>query len=103
MDSANGKRKIVRVSSKKGHNENDDQDNNDGDCAGTSEPKCPEVAEVEEEIIDPFTRKRRESLKNDVFDIYGKVRTLQTRQEFLIYIEFEISWGNLCLNLFTKV
>lgn len=32
------------------------------------------AVEIEEDIVDPYTKKRRESLKHFVYDIAGKVR-----------------------------
>lgn len=61
MNSGNScEKQIVRVSSKKW----------DRDNAGE---KKGENFEAEEEVVDPYTKKRRESLKNFVYDIAGKV------------------------------
>ncbi|KAF7275699.1 hypothetical protein GWI33_011357 [Rhynchophorus ferrugineus] len=58
---------IVRVRSLRRHNRHDDPD--DEDAEDTHTP----LALDDEEILDPYTIKRRESVKNSIFDIYVKV------------------------------
>lgn len=65
-------KKIVRVSSKKWERNNvggeNSTENNDRKSVGGKEN-----VEDEEEIVDPYTKKRRESLKTYAYDIAGKV------------------------------
>lgn len=72
MNSENScEKQIVRVSSKKWDRENDEHriERNNIQKNGANN----ENAEAEEEVVDPYTQKRRESLKNFVYDISGKV------------------------------
>uniref|UniRef100_A0A6P7FRQ5 small monomeric GTPase n=1 Tax=Diabrotica virgifera virgifera TaxID=50390 RepID=A0A6P7FRQ5_DIAVI len=74
MSTDNNHRTIVRVSSKK-------------DKSGDDEPSSTSVDKVQkkksivtsvdtEDQVDPYTIKRRESLQNNIYDIYGKVMLL---------------------------
>ncbi|CAH1115002.1 unnamed protein product [Psylliodes chrysocephalus] len=66
MTSESTYRQIVRVSSKK--NRNYDEEN--------GKQFVNHSVDCHEEVVDPFTIKRRESLQNNVYDIYGKVMLL---------------------------
>ncbi|XP_030750658.1 ras-related protein Rab-37-like isoform X1 [Sitophilus oryzae] len=61
---------IVRVRSLRRHNRRDDPDDDE------VEYNQPLSSAEDEEILDPYTIKRRESIKNSVFDIYVKVMLL---------------------------
>ncbi|KAG5898155.1 hypothetical protein JTB14_034011 [Gonioctena quinquepunctata] len=66
MNSGENQTNIVRVRSKKGY---DGKEMNEETLVG-------DMDSVDEDEVDPFTKKRRESLKNDVYDICGKVMLL---------------------------
>lgn len=64
-------KQIVRVSSKKWDRENDEIKPTGNDVHKNCASK--DNVEAEEEVVDPYTQKRRESLKNFVYDLSGKV------------------------------
>lgn len=70
----NSEKQIVRVSSKKWAKENGNTSKGENNITGNGVGKGN--IETEEEVIDPYTKKRRESLKNFAFDIAGKVSSL---------------------------
>lgn len=76
MNSENNCEKhIVRVSSKKWDKENVDKSQGENSVTRNGVEKG--ALDADEEIVDPYTKKRRESLKNFAYDIAGKVSTLQ--------------------------
>ncbi|KAG5898156.1 hypothetical protein JTB14_034011 [Gonioctena quinquepunctata] len=66
MNSGENQTNIVRVRSKKGY---DGKEMNEETLVG-------DMDSVDEDEVDPFTKKRRESLKNDVYDICGKTKVV---------------------------
>lgn len=72
MNSGNScEKQIVRVSSKKWDRDNAGEKKGENNVKKNGVDK--EKVETEEEVVDPYTKKRRESLKNFVYDIAGKV------------------------------
>lgn len=68
-------KKIVRVSSKKWDRTKSAGEHVVGNNVKKNGVTKENAIETEEEVVDPYTKKRRESLKNDVYDMAGKVRT----------------------------
>lgn len=72
MNSENsGGKQIVRVSSRKWDRDNTEPKAERNNIKKNGAHK--DIVAAEEEVVDPYTEKRRESLKNFVYDISGKV------------------------------
>lgn len=76
MNSVNSyERQIRRVSSKKWDRAKDGETSKGNNVRNNCLNQ--EDGDEEEEVIDPYTKKRRESLKNFAYDIAGKVSRLK--------------------------